>query len=208
MCMHACIQVTAAADGTYSASYTATAAGLYELVVLLGDRHIGGSPFSVAVAAAETSGRCSALSGIDRAESVAGEAVSVRLEARDRFGNRREVGGDAVTASLRGTGSEVGVRVTDSGDGTYELAWLCEKAGEYELDVSIGGEAVLGSPHCIRVAAADVDASRVEVDFPSGEVVAGAVCTATARTFDRFGNAAAVEAVSSIGPSVSSVGSQ
>ena len=79
-----------------------------------------------------------------------------KLTAWTRSKERVKDGGDRVMARLVSAagGSAIEATVTDSGDGTYAVAYAAPTAaGEYRLDVAVDGRAVRGSPFAVTVVA-------------------------------------------------------
>ena len=178
--------MTDCSDGTYSVSYTASTSGQYSMCVLMGGKHIGGSPFQVSVEAAQSVGSCSMLNGVNEHMTIAaGEQIALAVEAKDRFGNRCTRGGDAVVAELRGMDKRVALTVRDMADGSYELCGTVEVSGEYELSVELGGESVIGSGRTVEIAPAE---ASVEHCMLSQLFVDGAQASLLVTVVDRFGN--------------------
>jgi hypothetical protein len=76
-------------DGTYSASYTATVAGVYELHITLGvEEHVAQSPYPLRVLPAPPCVKRCRVEGGGRCGAVAGVTARFEVEACDEFGNR------------------------------------------------------------------------------------------------------------------------
>ena len=60
------------------------------------------------------------------------------------MGNACELGGSTVTCSC--TSAEVTADVADLGNGSYKVAWTCQRLGSYEGHVKIDGHHVVNSP--------------------------------------------------------------
>ena len=73
---------------------------------------------------------------------VAGETATAHLVARDRYGNRRACGGDAVRLLARSVLRVVEAAVTDHGDGSYSISIPTRDAGPLELTLCVNGHAV------------------------------------------------------------------
>ena len=143
------LNVTDCDNGIYECSYRVSAAGDYELSVLLnGETHLFGSPFSVCVNAGESTATCSRLLR-DRGlrTAIAGVSTPIRVEARDRFGNVRRIGGDAIEASVDGPAAILAL--SDNGDGTYEAVYEVDADADTEevrVSIMLRGNHVKGSP--------------------------------------------------------------
>ena len=76
------------------------------------------------------------------------------IEARDANGHRRRSGGDHFFVAIRGCGVRLRARVTDSGNGTYAVAFKPSLGGKYLIAISLYGESLPGSPfRCLAQAA-------------------------------------------------------
>jgi len=78
---------------------------------------------------------------------VAGENVEVKVVPRD------------------GKGPEVQVNVTDNGDGTYDVAYMADKPGQYVIHTNIQGKPIKDMPKAVTVHPG-VDASKSIVEGP------------------------------------------
>merc|ERR1711871_1904476 len=74
----------------------------------------------------------------------------------DDRGNRLGSGGARVSAQAVGTKEKVAARITDNHDGTYTGHYTPKHFGEYELTMSVNGDAVAGSPFSVTVEPLDV----------------------------------------------------
>jgi hypothetical protein len=147
--------VTDCGDGTYSVSYTCTVSGAYHVHVSVNGCAIADSPFETIVAPAATSAAHCLVDWTGVKSAVAGEAFSFKVEARDRFLNRRGVGGDVfcVQSAQRAEAS-----AKDHGDGSYTLTCTLFEAGSNNCRVMLGEEGV-----CADGMRADVSAAAVDV---------------------------------------------
>ena len=81
-----------------------------------------------------------------------GRTASFTVAVYDRYGQRRESGGDKVEALLSSrTGAHVRTNVKDCGDGTYHVTYVPELIGEHRLSVLVCGKHVRASPFVIKV---------------------------------------------------------
>ena len=142
-------------NGLFGLSYTPKLAGELALDLTLNGEALPGSPFAVTVVAGEPSAvRC-----MLRGEGLEGCAVpstgvrrSLTLSVYDVYGNKCLDGNAIVVVELRALNSDgkasgapliVG-GASHLGDGKYSLEYTVAEAGEYELTVALGGEAVAG----------------------------------------------------------------
>lgn len=73
-----------------------------------------------------------------------------QVEACDENGKRSTSGGDSFFIAIRGA-SRVRARVSDNKDGTYTVMWKPELSGNYEVAISLFGNAIAGSPFTLHV---------------------------------------------------------
>lgn len=112
------------ADGTYEIGYHSDEAGVHRLSITVGDTHIQGSPLAVTCNPGVVSvPHCEQLHSGEGEKILAGTKMTLRIRARDRFGNE--------TANVQGSGV----------DFTVELRRV---PGE-EFDVSSEAELAAGS---------------------------------------------------------------
>eukprot|EP00698_Gefionella_okellyi_P016092 TRINITY_DN457_c0_g1_i1.p1 TRINITY_DN457_c0_g1~~TRINITY_DN457_c0_g1_i1.p1 ORF type:complete len:4209 (-),score=1181.95 TRINITY_DN457_c0_g1_i1:57-12683(-) len=152
-------KVTDNGNGSYAVSYSATVAGNYQLNVEVGEEAVAGSPFAVVVKPAATSAEHSDCTGDGLHVSFAGMTTLVYVQARDRFGNERRVGSDAVRVEVRGP-KEIDAVVVDNSDGTYTASYVTQTAGDYQLSVFVGDKHARGSPFKLRAEGAQTSANH------------------------------------------------
>ena len=157
-------------NGTFSAYYTPSVAGLYLLDVTLGGEPVADSPYRLSVFPAATSPPHCAAFGPGLVEAVAGEAMSFAITPRDSFGNARPLeqpdkftvslarkgDGGAAPSALPRLFSSGGLvwkpaTVVDHRNGTYGAQYTVDRAGPYLVQVQLGGVHVMGSPFQLTV---------------------------------------------------------
>lgn len=190
-------------DGRYSGDVTPEKSGEYELQILLGETKVKGSPFTFTVSDTGESDatKCTFIAPKEGFKAMkAGEKRVVIVEARDKFGNLREKGGETFIGRLT---SKTKLEVlspdhcvtTDTEKGTYEISFTAEEAGEYALEIlhqrsKEDAENITGFPVDLTVVPDDVsDPSKTKAQ---GEGLSKAVSNHPAQftviTFDKFGN--------------------
>jgi hypothetical protein len=175
------------ADGTYALRCTAKQVGTHFLFVDVNGSALASSPFEMQVLAGSADASTSRLSVLDTHTMVAGELVRLVLEARDKHGNKRAVGGDDVTFEVDGM-SELRMQTTDSGNGTYLLSFVSSKACTHSIRASINGQVL---PDAVEV---DVQPASTHAAHCSAEgeavnrAVAGQTSKFVVRTTDHLGN--------------------
>ena len=77
--------------------------------------------------------------------------TKLRLVTQNEEGDLYTRGGDKVEATLVGNDGETPVKILDNDDGTYQLLFTPNLAGEYQLFVKIHGIQIMGSPFKVTV---------------------------------------------------------
>ena len=148
----------------------------FELTVLPGAAH----PVATSLSMDET-GRALPLRG------VVGEAGSVTIATSDRMGNKCKVGGAPLRVESKS--KELTTSHIDNENGTYELQWIGEVSGKYEINVTIDNVNVTGSPTELTLLAAVPDVPKCEISGDGlTDAVAGEKVTVMVRCKDRFSN--------------------
>ena len=145
-------------SGIYRVEYTPMKAGSYVVHVRTGGNDIycglgeinRCSPFDLTVAPGPTlPSMCEAQSstiGFDSLiEVVAGKTGTIILQAKDTFGNNRQVGGDIVSISftnLNNGNIQYRGSVHDNSNGSYTLSYSIPIAGQYDVSMTLEGKQV------------------------------------------------------------------
>jgi len=130
----------------YIARYEVTVPGEFSLTVSYDDRKVlEQKVFFSDVTRGEKSEVLSAP-GSARAR----EAIRIKLQSKDMFGNKVVCGGDEWGASSTGPGTAT-ITITDQLDGTYWADLIFPKAGVYHVDFKLQGTSPVGSPIKITV---------------------------------------------------------
>ncbi|KAK1799076.1 hypothetical protein P4O66_007342 [Electrophorus voltai] len=83
-----------------------------------------------------------------------GERAHFTIMANDHEAERRQAGGDPVSATVLGTDGSVSVaEVLDHGDGTYGISYMPQSEGNILVSVLVGDRHVEGSPFSVPVTA-------------------------------------------------------
>lgn len=155
-------------DGTHTVRFTPDRAGTYVLGIKCNGHFISDSPLSIKVDPCTHASQCL----IDGAEDIVamGQPSSFVIEARDKFGERRQRGGDCFVVSvLDEDGKEEPGFVADKDNGFYLVTFIPKRSGEHRVLVTLKKAVVLD--HRIKVI------RRVEnaLDYwPSGVILSGA----------------------------------
>jgi hypothetical protein len=183
------VETVEAGDGACEVRFEAKVAGRYALHVWSGYKRdaVGGSPFDVNVLPGQAaSSSCVAqlegtkLAGPGVVAAVAGEPLTVRMQARDRFGNATAwkrwqtlsvaaSGPQDVVFTEKVESDNVDADVGDrSASGRGVFSAVLHRAGAYVVWCTVGGQAVVGWPRVIQVvpgtAKADASEWRAEAE--------------------------------------------
>ena len=85
--------------------------------------------------------------------------ASFEITAHDQNGERRPVGGDPFTVSVRGA-AFVYAKVNDNGDGSYRVDYKPSTSGAYTIAITLHGVPMPGSPFALTVLVPRADASK------------------------------------------------
>ena len=195
-------------DGTYLASYQATAAGQYTVRFLLDGQQFG-EDRDIEVFPGPTSAEETEAYGIGEDVSVAGRRISFDLRARDRFGNLQkpkdfQLTKDAfeIDIGLRNatmtSADKAAIRKslirTDNLDGTWTFSFIARRAGSYDLGIQLFGASdsqdpqsswartwIGGSPYQQEVKAGAIGSSFTQLLSPDGGPASEVINTAEAK---------------------------
>jgi len=154
-----------AGDGTYTASYTPTVAGTDRVAITMDGTPISGSPFTTEVGAG-------ALSPANSTATVpsgsVGSATSIRVWARDEYGNALTSGGAEVAVTVSGANNPGALSVTDWGNGTYTARYTPTSAGTDRVAITMNGSPIGGSPFTSDVAPEGPSPAHSTATVPDG----------------------------------------
>ena len=162
------------AVGAFAA--TLQTSGAYSVAALVGDCSAAGWPRVLQVVAGPCDPDRCVLSGDALGACATGRKLSLQLQASDRYGNPRSMGGDMVEVfakprDSRGAG-RVEAEVVDNADGTYAVALVLEEAAIHDVHVNVNGLSDSRSryflaPTLAPLTAADCTVRGVAGDEPS-----------------------------------------
>ena len=110
---------------------------------------------------------------LERTRLIVGRACKINVRAADNFGNARSTGGDRVEGVLVGPAGEDGeVSVTDHGDGTYGIEFVCVSQGVWTLRLKFNGR-LSNQKHELVVSYGPLTASDLVVRSPRGPFLCG-----------------------------------
>lgn len=181
-------------DGTYVITYNAKVATQYTLRIIVSTEakviDVVGSPTVVTVSPNVASGKYSVAEG-RQTEVQAGMAIHYVLHTKDRFGNVRAKGGDAVIARLSGVGAaSVTSQVRDDNTGLYYVKLIPYKVGSYYLVGFINGEKFSSENSSLTVLPGPTNATLTKAEWGDIEVEheAGVEQQFKIHAFDSFAN--------------------
>ena len=73
--------------------------------------------------------------------------VTITVRTRDRFGNPLTEGGEQVQITVIGGGQRTPLTVTDQQDGTYTGSFAPLLPGTYDIEITLNGTPIRGSPY-------------------------------------------------------------
>ncbi|HUC39804.1 MAG TPA: invasin domain 3-containing protein, partial [Gemmatimonadales bacterium] len=183
------------ANGTYTALFTAIAAGSATTI----QARIGATRVNSAASINVLPGNSAAAQSIVNvsADSVlSGGAVTLTLQARDSLGNTVMTGGSTVVFSVTGgtsTGTIAPSPATDHGNGTYTATLTGVLAGTpVTVHATLDGAAVTSTLPAVKVLPGPISATTSVLSVSSGTVLSGAVVSLGLRGKDAAGNSVTV----------------
>lgn len=123
-------------DGTYNMSYYCETSGQYDFFIKSGPAEILDSPWTTVIIPNQTAADKSIAEDPSKG-GIAGVTIRFRIEAKDAFRNKRNMGGDKWNVSVAGNGMVSDGEVVDDTKGTYYVKWMMTKAGAYTIRVSL-----------------------------------------------------------------------
>ena len=144
------VTATDVGDGTYTASYLPTAAGIDQVAITMDGTSIGGSPFTRTVVAGSAN-PANATATVP--SGSVGSATDVLVRARDAYGNPVTSGGATVVVTVSGANAAGPITAAGAGDGTYTASYTPTSAGTDQVAITMNGTPVSGSPFTSAVAA-------------------------------------------------------
>ncbi|XP_045932536.1 filamin-B isoform X1 [Micropterus dolomieu] len=153
------VEVTNNGDGTHMVSYTPTVEGPHSVAVKYAEEDIPRSPFKFRVLPTHDASKVRA-SGPGLTSGVpASFPVEFSIDAKDAGQGQLSV---LITDQ---DGKPKQPSIIDNGDGTYQVSYIPDRAGRYNIVIKYGGDDIPASPYRVR-AAATGDASKCTVTGP------------------------------------------
>eukprot|EP01125_Pyxidicula_operculata_P021818 TRINITY_DN8667_c0_g1_i1.p1 TRINITY_DN8667_c0_g1~~TRINITY_DN8667_c0_g1_i1.p1 ORF type:complete len:745 (-),score=216.17 TRINITY_DN8667_c0_g1_i1:63-2297(-) len=159
-------------DGTYDVTYQPTIPGDYNVDVILRNPakplfydHVKNSPVQVAIKPGTDAGQSIAYGpGLEPGVTNTEPAVFT-IESRDCLGNPIKEGGEPFNVDIDGPKGKVPAKVTDNGDGTYNVVYNPTDVGDHVVNVSLGGVPIKDAPFHVNVSSAGWPQNTVIEDY-------------------------------------------
>ncbi len=170
-------------DGTYTTSYTPSAAGTDNVAITMNGTALNDSPYTSVVSAGALS---PANSTATVPAGTAGSATNITVQARDASGNPLTTTGATVLVTVTGSNSAGPFTAADGGDGTYTTSYTPSAAGTDNVAITMNGTALNDSPYTSVVSAGALSPANSTATVPAG--TAGSATNITVQARDASGN--------------------
>jgi filamin len=163
-------------DGTYSVVYQVAKGGDYEVGIrLTGQKgidqlpqghpgwgqHIKDSPYHVNIIGADASSSYATGPGVE-GPARTNKDNPFTIHSMTSEGKPVPAGGENFKATVRGPENVNNVPIKDKNDGTYDGAYKVKTPGHYEVDISLDGVPIQGSPYRLLIENANAGNSWAE----------------------------------------------
>jgi len=123
-------------DGTYTVTYEPTGVGRHRVDVRLKGKPVGNTPVSVNV----KEGASYEHTGI--------ESFSFLIRTKTKANKEKKEGGEVFDVTVtKGSEDVKTAKITDVGDGTYNVFYTLPAPGDYNVGVKLNGHHIKGSPY-------------------------------------------------------------
>jgi RHS repeat-associated protein len=179
--------VTDEGNGTYTATFTGTLAGVNTIRATIDGAAVTSPAPSIEVQTGPLSLAKSPMT-LSAATIKAGQSVTVTLLPEDAGGNKLILPGQNVTFGLvSGTGTFQGTTY-NSKTGAYSAVFTTTASGSYHFTAMLGGQSVTSASPNLTVTAAAAIVSQSTVAVSASSVAAGAGILVTLHAADAYGN--------------------
>lgn len=185
--------------GVYVATVAAACAGSYTLLPRVNGKDATAAarevkatwPPLVAADCVATTVHSSSQQQDEQQYAVCGESIVITIQPRHVDSGRRFSGAEGVTVSMTApSGKTVALPASLLDDTTYTIDVPLQQAGPHSVAVSMGGEAVHGSPLHVQATPGTLSLERSRLEGPR-TCAAGVPSTLRLVSADAFGNAIA-----------------
>ena len=183
--------VTDNSDGSYTATFTATAAGTNTILGSINGQALTSTAPTITVSISAAPDPTQSTVTASPTSFAIGGTSTVTLTAKDSNGNGLTVGGATVTFGL-GAGTATGSfgPVTDNGDGTYSATLTGTGAGTNTITATLNAQTVTTTPPAITITpAGTADPAQSTVALSPTSIATGGTSTVTLTARDANGNA-------------------
>jgi len=133
-------------NGTHSCSYLPTVVGNYNLGITLRGDKIKDSPWKPVITGPDAKTSYAHGPGVEGARTK--RAAPFTVQSVDKNGRNVPTGGDHFAVTVKDpNGSPVMVQFNDTKDGTYQGSYTPSLPGRYQVDVTLDGQPIKGSPY-------------------------------------------------------------
>jgi hypothetical protein len=174
-------------DGTYTITYTPKVVGTDTFTITLDGEEVPGGPFvsNIGPGPASAANTTATVPG-----GLAGVSTTVTITVRDAYDNL--LTGQASNLNLAVTsGPNTGTvfsSVTDNGDGTYTVSYTPTQAGTDQVNITLGGNPISGSPYSSVVTTGAISAANSTVTVNPSTLAVGGTSTVTITVRDVSNN--------------------
>jgi len=162
-------------DGTYTATYRVEKPGDYKVAVRATGQsgidqlpqghpgwgqHIKDSPFTVAIAGPSAGHSYASGPGVEGAR--VGKPAPFTVHSVSANGKPKKSGGDTFKAKVSGPENIGDVPLKDNNNGTFDGTYQVAKPGKYQVDITLDGQPIKGSPYQLLIENANAGNSWAE----------------------------------------------
>jgi dUTPase len=177
--------VTDNGNGTYTATFTGTAAGKNTIRAYIDGKEVTSTPPKIDVVTGPYSLSKSVMTVSSGMVTASGKVVAT-LQLEDAGGNKLSTSGLAVVFTV---GDQQFTATQNAKTGTYSASFSETLAGKYMIEATINGQAVTSRAPAVTVNPGPLSLSNSEVFQPSPDSVAeGKTLTVYLQTEDAYGN--------------------
>lgn len=160
-------KVTDNNNGTHSAVYVPRAVGPHTIAISLRGEPIKGSPYGPAnINGPDAAHSYASGPGVEGART--GAPAHFKIHSVDKNGAPIPTGNDPFQVKVNGPHGPVTSTIKDNHDGTYDVAYNPVDPGFYDVDVTLNGQPIKGSPYKPLIESANAGQSWAEGDGLTG----------------------------------------
>lgn len=139
-------------DGTYTVFYNFTVSGKFEVHITESGEEIKDSPFAAYIQPAQSDVYDTMVSGEGLSKGKVGVPCPIDIQAKDKFGNRQDRGGEPFQLKVTGpSGAAPKAVIDDTGTGVYHVTWTAGWEGVYTVHIFYDSTPLNGSPYTVTI---------------------------------------------------------